>query len=463
MLKCNYHKKYISLEGNTMQIISLSNRVNGAGDMLGFEIIFRDRHNDCLPVFVNKDSREFSVIESAVADYMETEDLDTFTLAVGRQLDVFATLEQTFSDAEGCSSKISVQNGNVYINGEVVEPFLGAQILKMQRQGVEIWGAFGKFIDNLYDNTSREVRNQLYRWLLSEFTRTGQLTLTDDGCFIGYKGFERVDSDEVPANERRVQSVHQGRAYVNGVIQFGKIMQQAGDEVTMYRGDVQDDPNIGCSHGLHVGTWDYACSWAPAVYSVKVNPSNVVSVPTECDAQKIRCCAYELIEPMTEAYEFTLHGFNISPTAEQRAELDADRERRIAAFRALNETDEDDYECDRFDDEICEECGEHYDDCECGMNQYCRKCQERLEDCCCDEDDDYNDEDEGGNCTCPECLDNELEKLLNNDFDNSPAYLRNSLNKAINRGFSYSLQDAGVDVKDTDYLRALLIRLDETM
>ena len=61
----------------------------------------------------------------------------------------------------------------------------------------------------------------------------------------------------------------------------------------MPRGEVQHDPESGCSTGLHVGTYAYAQGYArAALLTVHVNPRDVVSVPTDCDAEKMRVCRY---------------------------------------------------------------------------------------------------------------------------------------------------------------------------
>ena len=61
----------------------------------------------------------------------------------------------------------------------------------------------------------------------------------------------------------------------------------------MPRGDVEHDPGVGCHVGLHAGTWDYASSFAQgAVLTVEINPRDVVSVPTDCQDQKMRVCRY---------------------------------------------------------------------------------------------------------------------------------------------------------------------------
>ena len=71
----------------------------------------------------------------------------------------------------------------------------------------------------------------------------------------------------------------------------------------MPRSEVEWDPSVGCHQGLHVGSWDYAAGFARgAVLTVYVNPRDVVSVPTDCDAAKMRCCRYTIGNVTEVAY-----------------------------------------------------------------------------------------------------------------------------------------------------------------
>jgi hypothetical protein len=72
-----------------------------------------------------------------------------------------------------------------------------------------------------------------------------------------------------------------------------------GDTIEVKRWDVDDNRDNGCSFGLHVGSMDYATTWGEKTLVVKVNPADVVSVPTDCGCQKCRVSKYEIID----AYE----------------------------------------------------------------------------------------------------------------------------------------------------------------
>jgi hypothetical protein len=76
----------------------------------------------------------------------------------------------------------------------------------------------------------------------------------------------------------------------------GRIYNGVGEHIEVQRNCVDDDRNNHCRPGLHVGSLDYARGWARGkVVVVKVNPKDVVSVPNDCQCQKLRCCAYTVV------------------------------------------------------------------------------------------------------------------------------------------------------------------------
>jgi hypothetical protein len=103
------------------------------------------------------------------------------------------------------------------------------------------------------------------------------MPITDDGCFLGYKG---VTND--------YKDVHSGR-FDNSV---GAINE-------MPRNKVCDDFRQGCSYGFHVGSLEYATRWGPKTVIVKVNPKDVVSVPEDSNWQKLRTAKYEVVAKYT--------------------------------------------------------------------------------------------------------------------------------------------------------------------
>ncbi len=83
----------------------------------------------------------------------------------------------------------------------------------------------------------------------------------------------------------------------------GTINNSVGSFVMMNRADVDSNPNQTCSTGLHVASYDYARSVYGAfgvensdiLIEVKVNPRDVVAIPTDYNTQKMRVCQYEVV------------------------------------------------------------------------------------------------------------------------------------------------------------------------
>lgn len=191
--------------------------------------------------------------------------------------DVSNTIAKKF---EYLSDRVSVSNGVVHFDGEPIHSVLNTQIVEFMKNGMDFMPLVN-FYEKLMQNPNEDSRNQLYAWLDAH-----KFTITPEGDLLGYKGVA------IDANGDYV-SVNHGRAIVNGQEFKGAIPNKIGDVVTMPRSEVQFDPGVGCSTGLHVGTWNYASDWARgAVLEVTVNPRDVVSVPHDCSAQKLRTCRY---------------------------------------------------------------------------------------------------------------------------------------------------------------------------
>lgn len=180
--------------------------------------------------------------------------------------DVLSALEATEPLKHFKSEDIEVKHGVVFVDGKPVHNALTERILEMLDAGLPI-EPMKKFMANLSMNPSDESREQLFAFL----DRKG-FPITEDGCFLGYKGVN---------NELRDQH---SNTFDNSV---GQVCEMPRDEVCA-------DPELGCAPGLHVGTLEYARGFAPRMVLVKVNPADAVSVPT-CETNKLRVCKYEVV------------------------------------------------------------------------------------------------------------------------------------------------------------------------
>lgn len=224
--------------------------------------------------------------------------------------------------AEG---NVEVINGEVIYNGEVLHNTLSDRILNLMNEGFPFKGML-KFLENLMENPSARAVSELY-----DFLENKGLPITEDGCFLGYKGIKENWKDRYS----------------------GTIDNSVGNVITFERNKVDDERAHECSYGLHVGALEYVRSYCTErVVIVKVNPKNVVSVPKGHSAQKLRCCEYEVLS------EYTGNIHEELPRAGYSA--DGSEYRR----ESTPHTDEDYRDYDDEEDDPCYNCIEDCEDCE---------------------------------------------------------------------------------------------------
>lgn len=189
-------------------------------------------------------------------------------------------LEKTAERAEKNGFKISPEE--VSYKGETLPKALAEKVRSIHREGLPL-NLFEKFWQNIQDNPSSSSVRELY-----DFLAYKELPITDDGCFLAYKGLE---SDFWSISGNKDTKVVKGQ-----IDDRGRILNSVGAEIEVKRRDVDDNRDHHCSFGLHVGSLDYARGFARgSVVVVKVNPKDVVSVPTDYNCQKCRVSAYKVV------------------------------------------------------------------------------------------------------------------------------------------------------------------------
>lgn len=188
------------------------------------------------------------------------------------------------------------RDGFLYFENEQVAKDPTRRIIEMVRQGFNHKPMLN-YLSNLYNNVSERAVQESYKWSSHK-----GLPITEDGMLVGYKGVsvyrgeETVDKMGRPLVDGDHVDRYTGKSFRNNI----------GDKCTMKRRQVCDDHTQGCSSGLHVGTYEYACDWAGSdgvVLLVKFNPKDIVSVPSDCNCQKMRVSEYEVIAVAREQLE----------------------------------------------------------------------------------------------------------------------------------------------------------------
>jgi hypothetical protein len=235
------------------------------------------------------------------------------------------------------TDRVSIANGQVFFDGDHLDNVITEQILRFLEED-EDFMPLVNFLEKLYQNPEKHSREQLYGWMRAR----PSITITPDGDLIAYKGLGIDESDR-----DLYLSWHAGTAIVNGeVFENQQIPQRIGDTVEMPRSEVQFDPAVGCSTGLHAGTHNYASSYGPAKVRVAINPRDVVSVPTECDAQKIRVCRYVVIDVAGIEVDAT-PVYRVSDYANVVGEEDED----ALYCENCGDDDHEYYECPEYDED----------------------------------------------------------------------------------------------------------------
>ena len=113
------------------------------------------------------------------------------------------------------------------------------------------------------------------------------MPITPDGNFLAYKG---VQTDYYSFTSGSIN-------VLSGKVDNGKIYNGIGEYILVSRNQVCDDKEIGCSSGLHAGSVKYATEFGSRgkVVIVEINPCDVVSIPTDCNCEKLRTCAYKVV------------------------------------------------------------------------------------------------------------------------------------------------------------------------
>jgi hypothetical protein len=190
----------------------------------------------------------------------------------------------------GLSDRISVSSGGTVIfDGEPIHSAVADSLVRYHREGRDVSGIV-QFMERAANNPSTESRDQLWNWL-----GVKGLEVNADGYIIGYK-----------ALNQDMTSIHTGTAFVNGVKYNGHIPNELGTTVTMPRDKVDSDANSSCSHGLHIGTLDFANGFGGHncnVVVLLVDPADVVSVPSS-DHSKMRSCGYIVHDLYREHFDY---------------------------------------------------------------------------------------------------------------------------------------------------------------
>ena len=284
-----------------------------------------DEHGGSLSIIADNTRHvmrsENPMFGQAVEAY-RNEDWDT----VLRYMNPEKTVKQYLFEYEN----IKVENGAVLFGGSAVHSLCVDRILQFADSNFNPMPLV-RFLSKLQKNPSRRSVEELYRFL-----ERNNLTVTSNGNFLAYKALTSGFYSITAGNAQLLKGKDDGNGHIfNGV----------GEEIEVYRNYVDDDANRGCSVGLHAGTLEYAQSFGgngATLVIVEIDPADVVSVPHDCECQKLRTSRYKVVDICTQRLDL--------PMYESRFDSAGDDD----DWDSWDDEDEDDY---------CDDCECEEDDC----------------------------------------------------------------------------------------------------
>lgn len=156
-------------------------------------------------------------------------------------------------------------------DGKEVKNVLVGRMVAMLRSGLDVT-PLCLFLENLLTNPSQDSINETYLFL-----EHNDLPITEDGHFLAYKVINSNYTD----------------CYT------GRLDYSIGATPEMPRSEVQANRNITCDRGLHFCSRSYISVYGGAgrrLVVMKINPRDVVSIPSDYNNAKGRCCKFHVLE-----------------------------------------------------------------------------------------------------------------------------------------------------------------------
>lgn len=209
---------------------------------------------------MSRDSANYPLVERALAN--------------GDADGVLTAFDLKGQITKASNGKVEVRDGNLYYGQHVIHNTLTQRILNAIDRGLYVTPMLN-FVENLMQNPSSTSINELYLFL-----EACSLPITEDGYFLAYKKVRYDYTD----------------------IHSGTVSNHIGAKPEMLRGLVDDNRDNTCSQGLHFCSFNYLSQFGSSdpeqcrVVVLKINPADVVSIPSDYNNAKGRCWTYEVIQ-----------------------------------------------------------------------------------------------------------------------------------------------------------------------
>jgi len=218
------------------------------------------------PVTVKKGSANFNLLRQALLEGLDDK--------VPKLLTVTSSVENWL---EG---EFTFKGETLYYKTEKVDSTFAQRAREAAAAGISAKPLL-RFWARLQENPSFRSVQQLW-----SFMSHAGIPITEDGCFLAYKGVRNNFMDE----------------------HTGTVCNKPGTSHRMARNKISDDPQVPCHYGYHVGSTSYATSFGSKTVICKVSPTDVVCVPYDHSQQKMRVCSYGVIGHYTGQLPSTMYG-----------------------------------------------------------------------------------------------------------------------------------------------------------
>jgi hypothetical protein len=174
------------------------------------------------------------------------------------------------------NGKIYLINGILQSDHYVVPAMLGTRIVELFHEGLSP-DSYVRFLEKVNENPDPRAVEETYG-----FVEHCNLPVCEDGDFLAYK---MITKDFLDIFTKSVDN-------------------SVGQVITMERDLVDADCNRTCSAGLHFCSEGYLGKYGTErnhdqMVIVKINPRDVVAIPTDYKFAKGRCCRYEVVDTIT--------------------------------------------------------------------------------------------------------------------------------------------------------------------
>lgn len=238
------------------------------------------------PYTVNRTAEIFNAAMQAVKEGSEQAFLNV--------VEIKKEIVKHFSDY---ADVVLEDNRLMYGNREITG-LIAKRVMELLDHGLDVKPMLN-FVSNLMANPSKRAVDETFG-----FVDACKLPITEDGCILAYR---RVRADYFDQHSRTVPN-KPAHLFTQEELNAMPIVCGKQNEVTvsvmdgrtfvdMDRNLVDEDKDRTCSQGLHFCSYEYLQHFpGERIIVVKINPCDIVAIPSDYNNAKGRTCSYEIVD-----------------------------------------------------------------------------------------------------------------------------------------------------------------------